>query len=314
MLQQHLPTIIANWKKLSTTPEELLWFQTNHDHQTTKNFASVTLWKQSNRGLFSQHLVSTGRNPALSLRTMMAAQYKTENDFTAEQMNSSQNWFRPENRYAERILGSMVERLGEDRACRIIHHYLHLPEDVVSPVVKQELSVSEITEPTDAFIDFVRQCTHPVFVIAEELDQNDLVLEGLNGIYAAYGLSRHRKIFVVHRRGAIVACLVANRAPIGTNFSLLGNRCYLLMDGALSMDLREDIVRTAVPHISEAYASFTMNFVPMITDEVTAEALLRLGARFYCRYTQSIWLRSGFSPWHDHIGSFLDRIASRFPT
>ena len=73
LLEPHFPEITENWTKLYASREKLLWSLALTDKNESKNFASIVSWRQSNYGLFAQHLVSTG-NPFLSLKVMLGAQ------------------------------------------------------------------------------------------------------------------------------------------------------------------------------------------------------------------------------------------------
>ena len=109
ILKPFFSTIRNNWKKLAQSKEQLLWILSMNDDGEDPNYASISVWKQSNYGLFAQHLVSSG-NPFLSLKVMMKAQYIAEHQFSDQEVRSSQNWFRPNNRYAYRIFASMFDK------------------------------------------------------------------------------------------------------------------------------------------------------------------------------------------------------------
>ena len=112
LLAPYFKTIQQNWQRMLNDRHDLHWDKNTKSQPMAEDFASITFWKQSNHGLFAQHLVSTG-NPILSLKVMLAAQYATELFFGHEEIQSSQNWFRPNNRYAYRIFASMFEELGK---------------------------------------------------------------------------------------------------------------------------------------------------------------------------------------------------------
>jgi len=59
------------------------------------------------------------------------------------------------------------------------------------------------------------------------------------------------------------------------------------------------------------YKSIAINYVPITTEEHTAKVLQSQGAEYIRQYVQSIWLRTGFDQWYDHINSFLQKIEGR---
>ena len=311
ILKPHFKLISENWKKLVGSKEDLLWILTNQQKNEAK-FASVSVWKQSNYGLIAQHLVSDG-NPFLSLKVMLAAQFRAEHHYNKNEVKSSQNWFRPDNRYAFRVFASMFEKLGSANASLIPFHYLHVDVDQISKSSQQELMVEEVTDIDPELIGFVNQQCGEVFTRAEELDQNDIQLHRMNSAFSQYGLKRSRKILKIKKGRAqkTVACVVANRAPLGLNFSFLENRAYYILDKDLATKERAPIVKAMNSAIKSYYSDFELQVIPIVTDAQTSKVLVSQNAIFVREYMQSIWMREGFSMWFNHIQSFLQKIESR---
>ncbi|PHN01561.1 hypothetical protein [Flavilitoribacter nigricans] len=313
LLAPHLPKITDHWRLLANSRERLLWILSANDRKKEPNFASISLWKQSNYGMFAQHLVSTG-NPHLSLRIMLEAQFIFEHQFTEEEVRASQNWFRPNNRYAYRVFASMFEKLGDRKSALLHHHYLHLPL-TATPVRPQNggYTVEEVAGLDPELSRFVKNQYGEVFVRAEELDQPDIELRQIGRVFQRYGLQRFRKVWKVRdsRSGQIVACSIANRAPLGLNFSFLENRAYYILDQDLDGGQRASVLRALHHRIAETYRDIRIGVVPIVTDCRTAEVLTTQGAVKIREYVQSIWLREGFRQWYDHINSFLQRIERR---
>ncbi|MEM7573707.1 MAG: hypothetical protein AAF433_12430 [Bacteroidota bacterium] len=300
-----------NWNKLLNTQEELLWIFTKEEEQQN-HFASICSWQQSNHGLIAQHLVSSG-NPFQSLQVMLAAQYRAEHHPLAQEIQSSQNWFRPDNRYAYRVFASMYEKLGAENASLLSFQYLHLPLGKGLPTaVSTKYQLEEVKGIDSAFVNFVSGRYGQVFTTAEELDQEDIQLRKIGATYAKYGLSRSRRIFKLsNAQGQVMAAVVANRAPLGLNFSYLENRAYYILDSELGLDQRIELVQLLNAAIQDYYQDFPLAALPIVTDTETGAVLQALSARLFRTYIQSIWLRAGFSQWYDHIASFWERIARR---
>jgi len=249
MLDPYFDKIAQNWDRLLNSPADLMWLLTKEE-SAKDSFASVSVWKQSNYGLLAQHLVSTG-NPFLSLKLLLAAQFKAEHHYGPGEVDSGQNWFRPNNRYAYRVFASMFDKLGPEKASIIPFQYLHMPLD-------------------------------------------------------AWGESSSCPF-----TGDVCACVIANRAPLGLNFSFLENRAYYLVEHSLDAPFRDQVVRAMHKAIRSYYADFALQAIPIVTDEKTSRTLQLQQAHFVREYMQSIWLRSGFSQWFEHIQSFLERIERR---
>lgn len=312
LLAPHLTTITKNWKTLLDAKEEFLWVLTKKEAQND-TFSSVSAWKQSNYGLQAQHLVSNG-NPFLSLKVMLASSYKAEHHFTKKEVNSSQNWFRPNNRYAYRVFASMYEKLGPKRANLRLFHYLTLPlQSLAVNPPSSNYEIELVTGVDLEFINFVRQQYGDVFVEAEELNQSDILLTKMHQKYQQYGLHRYRNIlkFRSKKSGKIIACAIINKAPLGINFSFLENRTFYIVAEDTKAKERLEILKTMNAVVKPYFQDFALEFIPIVTDEVTSAALQTLNANFSRAYMQSIWMRSGFAMWFDHIHSFLQKIEGR---
>lgn len=312
LLQPHMPLISDHWKRLLAAPDRLLRLVNATKPGKHAHFASICVWKAANFGLFAQHLVSTG-NPHLSLKVMLQAQAEAEHQFTADQVRSSQNWFRPNNRYAYRVFASMYNKLGDQKAALIRQQYLHLPLHITPTWQKTGSYVKEVFGIDPALIRFVEKRYGRVFVRAEELDQSDIQLKNTGELYGRYGLSFSRRVFKIcdQTTHKVQACLIANRPPLGLNFSFLENRAYYIVEPDLS-DAARLAALSAMHYLAhQVYCGIPIGAIPIVTDEQTARELVRQGAHRIREYMQSIWLREGFAEWHEHIDSFLLRIERR---
>lgn len=312
ILLPFIEQIKQNWQKLNSSPEELLWILSINDHYND-GFASVSVIKQSNYGLLAQHLVSNG-NPYLSLKVMLDAQYRAEHLHTEDEVRSSQNWFRPNNRYAYRVFSTMYKKIGNQAAFIKSYDYLHFNVESILPYQSDRYRTEEVTGVDDDLIDFVKSEYSNVFVKAEELDQKDIILNTLNNKYKKYNLSRYRRISKVidTETNSIIACVIANRSPLGLNFSFLENRCYYITQSSLKEPELLYVLAVMNNYAAQIYEDFALGSVPIVTDAATSSSLQKLGANFIRIYVQSIWLREGFSQWYEHIESFLAKIESRF--
>lgn len=311
LLAPHFSQIRSNWKKALRTNEKLLWILTNQTAQDGA-FASISVWRQSNYGLLAQHLVSSG-NPFLSLEVMLAAQYKAEHEYGPDQVRSSQNWFRPNNRYAFRIFASMFDKLGDKKASLLKFDYLHQSLTAIKTVNDRRFIPEEVLGKDQALIDFVNGQYGEVFTRCEELDQTDIQLKSLAQTYGKYQLQRGRRVYKFKdaQTGEILACAITNKAPLGANFSFLEHRAYFIIDKSLPTEVRARLCRTMSATVKADYADFPLGSIPIVTDAKTSAVLQQQDATFTREYMQSIWLREGFSQWYEHIHSFLQKIRQR---
>src|SRR6266852_4863691 len=104
-----------------TASKSLLYVLTSGDEK--RGQASLAVWRTTQNGGMSQHLVSEN-NPYASRAVMLAAaaaSIRKGCDLSA------QNWFRPENRFPARVFGSMVQTIGESLSSVQRHAYFALP-------------------------------------------------------------------------------------------------------------------------------------------------------------------------------------------
>lgn len=308
LLLPFIEQIKKNWRTLKDCPEELLWILTK-ETPNTDDFASVSVIKQSNYGLLAQHLVSNG-NPYLSLKVMLDAQFRAEHICTEDEVRSSQNWFRPKNRYAHRIFASMYNKLGPESAFIRSYDYLHFKTSDILPYHTNQYRVEEVVTADTELIEFVKSEYSNVFVRAEELDQKDILLNELNEKHKKHGLFRYRRIckIINNESNTIKACVIANRSPLGLNFSFLENRCYYITDSQLKEPELFSTLSVMNNYAAQVYDDIALGSIPIVTDASTSSSLQKLGANFIRVYVQSIWLREGFSEWYNHINSFLSKI------
>ena len=310
LLAPHMEEINGNWKKLYNSTEKYLWIFSN-DPAKVKNFASITAWKQSNYCLQAQHLVSDG-NPFLSLKVMLGAQFKAEHLHGADEVRASQNWFRPNNRYAYRVFASMYEKLGHKKAALNLFQFLQLPLKFIPETGFFPYEAEEVRGIDEELIGCMSDRFGPAFVQAEELNESDIRLETIGANFQKYGLNRSRKIVKIKgKSGRLLAALIMNRAPLGINFSYLENRAYYVLAENLRSEERLEVLRFMNQQAKPYYKGISIHAIPIVTDTKSSEALQKLDARWLREYLQSIWLREGFSEWYEHIATFLERIEKR---
>src|SRR5947209_11010670 len=127
----HLPQVRENWRRMLSVGDSLLYVLTAGDKK--KGRASLAVWRSTRNGWMSQHLVSEN-NPHASRAVMLAAaaaRIRKGCDLSA------QNWFRPENRFLARVVGSMVQTIGERLSSAQRHADFALRRTLSLPKSKQ---------------------------------------------------------------------------------------------------------------------------------------------------------------------------------
>ena len=311
IIKPFLQEIKHNWRTLKSSKEELMWILCI-DPPENNDFASVSVIKQSNFGLLAQHLVSNG-NPFMSLRIMLYAQHRAEYICDENDVTSSQNWFRPNNRYAYKIFASISKKLGPNVSSIRHYEYLHQPLKKIANYTNASYLTEEIDTRDAELEEFVEAQYGNVFVRAEEIDKEDITLENMDTLYKQYDMRRYRRILKIKNISTkkVIACAIANRSPIGLNFSFIENRCYYIIDQNLPERTHLEVLSLLNSQLKETYIDFDLQCIPIVTDTKTSAYLQMMAANYIRVYVQSIWLREGFSAWYDHIASFLERIEAK---
>ncbi len=187
-----------------------------------------------------------------------------------------------------------------------------MPKTVAEPSATS-VSVLRCTNknPSNIF-DFSAKIRGRVYAVAEELDHPDVELLEVDDLYRRVGLSRRRFIWMAYGSGPQpVGAAIAYRGPLGLNFSLVENRCDLLVDGSLDSEMLENVCLALLQHVKSAYTDFAPPCFPISTDEHCAKILTLHGAKPVHTYRQSIWLRDGFADWYRHVEKFKNKVSSR---
>jgi hypothetical protein len=305
-LLPHLDRVKENWDRMLRAGESLLYVLTAGDRQRGR--ASLAVWRTTNRGWTYQHLVSEN-NPYASRAVMLAAKAASILKGSDE---SSQNWFRPENRFPARVFGSMIQTIGENLSSA--HHYalFALPRALSFPSGTGIRVVPYDSSCKANLCSLAAETRGQVYVAAEEF-AGDVHLEALELLYRRVGLRRSRHIWLAYRKGTNepIGAAIAYRGPLGLNFSFLENRCDLLLSPSLPEPEVQSTAAALLAAAVTAYENFELDEIPVVAGDTSIPALLNLGAQFIRQYCQCIWLRKGYPRAYRHVESFYSKVLVR---
>ena len=208
----------------------------------------------------------------------------------------------------------MSDKVGPQKASLGLLHYLHQPIQAnFQENTANNCRLFPVTGHDADFVKFVQEQYGNVFATAEELNEDDIELNKLGAQFSKQNLIRYRRVYKVVNDvcGTIVGAVIANRAPLGLNFSFLENRAYYIFSDTLPLADRLDALLAIHKELAAVYADFTLGIIPIVTDELTSAMLQNIGGKYQRAYMQSIWLRSGFQQYYEHIQSFLEKIRPR---
>lgn len=305
-LRPYMSLIADNWHRSMSAPTgQFLHDVITYDNGDTDAWASVTYWATSNTAVHSQHLVSIGR-PEGSRAVLLSAQSESYNyNHTA-----SQNWFRAENRYPARVFGSCTLSLGPQNAAVQQHALLNIDRGRL-PKADAAINVQAATDADAPALDrLARRLCGDVQAQADEWAQGDVGLAALDQRYKAVGLRRYRRVFVATVPGTLepVGLAVAYRGPLGLNFSFLENRCELWLDPQMDNERHAQAAAALVSAAAPSYEDFELPSMLVTTDAYGARVLAGFGAQPMQDYSRSVWLRSGYAAWYNHVNGFYARV------
>jgi hypothetical protein len=303
-LTPYLPEAAEAWSRMLRAGDAL---RRGFSWERGPRWASLDVWRSAVDVWTVQHLVANGGGSG-ARATMLAAVARALDD---PEIVAAEAWFRPSNPFPQAVLGSSVEALGP-WAARADHAYLAVPL-TRAPVGARRSppgtsSPVHVVESRDAPPDLVALAgatRHHAYATSIGLG-SDPVLAGIDRRYRAVGLRRYRRIFLARdRSGRLLGAALVHRSPLAVNFSLLENRCDLLVaeaDAAVSGAL--------LSAAAEAYADFRPGFIPTVVavdgrTDGAAQAHTWAGAvggTVIQVYAQVVWLRPGLP----QLAGFLD--------
>lgn len=302
----HLGQVRENWRRMLSAGEALLYVLTAGDK--TKGRASLAVWRTTQNGWMSQHLVSEN-NPHASRAVMLAAAAAS---IRKGQDLSAQNWFRPENRFPARVFGSMVQTIGERLSSVQRHAYFALPRSLSLPVEKRIRVVPYDPSHKESLLEIAAAARGSIYIMAEELGQ-DVEFTAVDELYRKVGLRRRRNVWLAFRanKEEPIGAVIVYRGPLGVNFSYLENRCDLLLHPTLPEKEVSEVASALLAASAQAYDDFELEEIPVIAEEMATHVLYKLGAEFLRHYCQGIWLKDGHPRFYRHVDGFYTKLLAR---
>ena len=302
----HMSQVRENWRRMLSAGDSLLYVLTAGDKK--KGRASLAVWRTTENGWMSQHLVSEN-NPYASRAVMLAAAAAS---IRGGRDLSAQNWFRPENRFPARVFGSMVQTIGESLSSVQRHAYFALPRRLSLPTEKRIRVVPYSSSHQEALLEIAAAARGSIYITAEELER-DVEFTAVDQLYRSVGLRRTRHVWLAYQanKEEPIGAAIAYRGPLGVNFSYLENRCDLLLHPTLPESEVSEAASALLTACSKAYDDFELEEIPVIAEEMATHVLYKLGAEFLRHYCQGIWLKDGHPRFYRHVDGFYTKLLAR---
>jgi len=309
----HMDLILKNWQAVLKMDGQLFnVVKFTGNNPVKEQLTSIIFWRTTYNSWIAQHLVSTGF-PAGVCAMMLRAQ--AEVNIEKHRYKSFQNWFSETNNYANMVFGTLIKTIGKKYSNLNSYAYIgvkHIPKynSQSIRIIPYQLNLQQ------ELYHFYCKIRGSIDAEAEEINNNDIELNYLDQLYRKVGLRRKRYVWlaVMKNKTFPAGVAIVNRAPFGLNFSLLENRCDLLIDPCLSKEIRQIVCHQLLSEAMKAYFSFEkkldlpfpISFVPVVTDFESSKILLHSGASFFRSYKKSVWLQQAFEGWYTHIQQTYD--------
>ncbi len=311
-LTPYIELVEENWRKALKLGEEIFWIASVIDRES-KSWASICNWRTTLTGWVSQHLVSSG-NVAYPLLLMLGTQIKVMREADVKPYGSFQNWFRPTNKYANKVFGFLAKSISKESTELEMFQYFMLDRKAISNPSDAKVSILKCTNKNSNGIeDYFKSKKSDQYLSAEELIGGDLELHALNEIYKKVGLERRRSLWLAEgAKGEPLGAIITYHAPIGLNFSMLENRCEIILNNNLSAALAATVCVALLNTVQADYDAFPATFIPLVSNASTAQILTSVGVNAIRSYNQFIWLKDGYQDWYNALWDIGEHSINRW--
>jgi len=173
---------------------------------------------------------------------------------SSNQMNFVFCYFRPENKFPNRVFGGVFENIKDPKGCSIdTFAYFHCRKTLNDePRLERPWDLME-AQPEDFFElkNFYEFSSGGLMLDAMELDQDSVGIEELSKVYQQLGFIREKYVFSLKRNGKLKAVFMVNISDIGLNLADLTSSIKIVVVD--SNELSKDILYLALSELSKKY-------------------------------------------------------------
>jgi hypothetical protein len=173
--------------------------------------------------------------------------------FYSVRMNYAFCYFRPENRFPNRVFGGIYKSIGNPKGCSLdTFAYFHCRKILNDESQLDEAWDLKETQPEDLFElqNFYEFSSGGIMLDAMELHEGDAIDE-LSMKYQQLGLKRKKHVFSLKKDGKLKAVAIINISDVGLNLAdLTSNIKIIVVD---SSELTKDILYLALSQLSKRF-------------------------------------------------------------
>lgn len=215
-------------------------------------------------------------------------------------------FYRPANRWAQRVFGSLSSRLDHLPVSNVeLLDYLHAPAGVTAQTIRSV----DVRPASAADLDAIEQYfveNRPFGLRADDLSKERLELKQVGDDYGAIGLVRRREVLIAERSGRPIAFALIEISSIGLNFSELTNtfRVYAFDPAAGEAD---DGRRALIESARRRYATLGRSAVLALAEPRDRSLFERCGFTQTKQYACWSWHRAAYRAYYEHLARVTER-------
>jgi hypothetical protein len=215
-------------------------------------------------------------------------------------------YYRPANRWAQRVFGSLSNRLDHLPVSNLeLLDYLQAPAGGPVPA-SESIQVRPARGPDLDAIEQYFVEHRPFGVRAEDLSKERIELRQIATEYAAIGLVRRREVMIAELRGRPVAFALLEVSSIGLNFSEITNtfRVYAFTPDAEQAD---DGRRALIGYASRRYAALGRRVALALAEPGDRSLFESSGFTSTKQYACWSWHRATYRAYYEHLERVTER-------
>jgi hypothetical protein len=208
-------------------------------------------------------------------------------------------YFRPDNRFPNRIFGGFTRSLNEPKGCSLDSFaYFHFSRgfencsETVSLIETQPEDLSELQS-------FYEHESGGLMLHALDLEPNIIDGNGLGAEYQRFGFKRKRLLFSLKQDGTLKAVIMLTHTDVGLNFSNLTNCIHVFV---LDSDLSGTVLCSSLSHLCDYYDEsevpillYPASYAETLGMREKTYNLWAINTRFtdqYLKYVESLFVRA----------------------
>ncbi|HKI50341.1 MAG TPA: hypothetical protein VKA69_13510 [Desulfobacteria bacterium] len=202
-----------------------------------------------------------GRKAGFSVLKQVMLYLNDVHRLPSAKMDYAMSFFRPENKFPDRVFGGFARELGNLEGCSMdLFAYLSYSNSAPHAFLPKGWTLVESSELQLWELDrFYSNHSGGLLTLAMGIKQNDPNEESLKEVYSRYGFFRNKTVYSLKYEGELNAVLIVDQSELGFNLSeLLNGIKAFVLDGD---NLRWNVLSTA---ITQLLNKFSMSKVPLL--------------------------------------------------